>query len=125
MQVTLIMLLRRYFAWMIDAAFVLALGLIFSLVFGQRPFGSNDIINIAWVIYGTLLDASSWQGTIGKRILRMKVMTENGNKISLFRSAIRNSFRIFPVFMFFSALWLLFSSGRQCLHDKFAGTIVE
>jgi uncharacterized RDD family membrane protein YckC len=124
-QETLNIFLRRYFAWMIDAAFILALGLIISLSVKREWIQASDLLSIIWAVYGTLLEASSWQGTIGKRLMRLKVMTNNGHRISIYRSLVRNSFRILPELLMFSILWVFFTTGRQAMHDKFTGTFVE
>ncbi len=119
------MLARRYFAWIIDAILIIVLWLLVYSNFKMKFFNSNEFIGVLWALYGTLSDASARQGTMGKRMMGIRVMTKYGDRISLYRSAIRNSFRVIPELMFLGALWLFFSSGRQGLHDKFAETFVE
>jgi uncharacterized RDD family membrane protein YckC len=119
------MLIRRYFAWMIDALLIILLWGLLHSIFKTSFFNSNVFLGALWAIYGALSDASSRQGTIGKRYMGLIVMTEYGDRISLYRALIRNSFRVIPELMFIGVFWLLFSSGKQGLHDKFAATYVE
>ncbi|HZD95749.1 MAG TPA: RDD family protein, partial [Candidatus Sulfotelmatobacter sp.] len=44
------------------------------------------LVFVAYWLYEALLTSSSWQGTIGKRVLRLKVTDEAGNRISFGRS---------------------------------------
>jgi uncharacterized RDD family membrane protein YckC len=44
------------------------------------------LVFVGYWLYEALLTASSWQGTVGKRLLRLKVVDEAGNRISFARS---------------------------------------
>lgn len=73
--------------------------------------------------YYIFMHSSSWQGTIGKRVLGIKVVDEYGERISTGKSTIR-----FLVYTFLSPiLYIGFimvaaTQNKQGLHDKIAKT---
>lgn len=76
-------------------------------------------------LYEALLTSSSWQGTIGKRVLRLKVVDEAGNRISFGRSTGRFFAKILSS-MFFCIGFIMigFTERKTGLHDMLAGTKV-
>lgn len=83
------------------------------------------LIPLARFIYGSITEASVKQGTIGKRLLNIKVTDLNGGKISLANSLGRNSAKIFSVATFFIGyLYSFLNKKQQCLHDLIANTLV-
>jgi uncharacterized RDD family membrane protein YckC len=76
-------------------------------------------------LYEALLTSSSWQGTIGKRVLRLKVVDETGNRISFGRSTGRFFAKILSS-MFFCIGFIMigFTERKTGLHDMLAGTKV-
>ena len=79
-------------------------------------------VNIALLIINVIyLPSSTWQGSIGQKILGIKVIDINGNTISFWRSCYRYAifaFCIWGIFMYF------LNNKRQCLHDWLSDTIV-
>lgn len=76
-------------------------------------------------LYSALMESSSWQATLGKMAIGIKVTDLNGDRIGFGRA----TGRYFAKFL--SSLTLLigfamagFTRRRQCLHDKIAGTLV-
>jgi uncharacterized RDD family membrane protein YckC len=76
-------------------------------------------------LYEALLTSSSWQGTIGKRVLRLKVVDEAGNRISFGRTTGRFFAKILSS-MFFCIGFIMigFTERKTGLHDMLAGTKV-
>jgi len=93
---------------------------------------------IAWA-YFAFQESSSAEATIGKRMLGIRVTTEDGNRLSLAGA----SFRAWPMYLpnagflllpgvgwliglgaLVSCLVVAFSSRKQGLHDKMAGAIL-
>ena len=76
-------------------------------------------------LYEALLTSSSWQGTIGKRVLRLKVVDEAGNRISFGRATGRFFGKILSS-MFFCIGFIMigFTERKTGLHDMLAGTRV-
>ena len=76
-------------------------------------------------LYEALLTSSSWQGTIGKRVLRLKVVDEAGNRISFGRATGRFFAKILSS-MFFCIGFIMigFTDRKRGLHDMLANTLV-
>jgi len=76
-------------------------------------------------LYEALLTSSSWQGTIGKRVLRLKVVDEAGNRIGFGRATGRFFAKILSS-MFFCIGFIIigFTERKTGLHDMLAGTKV-
>ena len=80
---------------------------------------------VVWWIYFAVLHSSKWQATVGKKAVGLKVVDENGNRISFGRA----TGRYFAEFI--SALILAigymmvgWTKKKQGLHDMIAGTYV-
>jgi uncharacterized RDD family membrane protein YckC len=83
------------------------------------------LIPLAKFIYGSLTEASEKQGTIGKRLLNIKVTDMEGGRISLTNSFGRNAAKVFSVITFFIGyLYSFLNRKQQCLHDLIANTLV-
>jgi uncharacterized RDD family membrane protein YckC len=76
-------------------------------------------------LYEAFLTSSSWQGTIGKRVLHLKVVDEGGNRISFGRATGRFFAKILS-HMFFAIgfIMIAFTERKRGLHDLLAGTVV-
>jgi uncharacterized RDD family membrane protein YckC len=76
-------------------------------------------------LYEALLTSSSWQATIGKRVLRLKVVDEAGNRISFGRATGRFFAKILSsMFFFIGFIMIGFTERKRGLHDMLAGTVV-
>ncbi|WP_432709489.1 RDD family protein [Pedobacter sp.] len=82
-------------------------------------------IILAKFVYGTLAEASKSQGTIGKRLLNIKVTDLMGNRISPGKSFLRNIAKVLSVIpFFFGYLYSFLNKKQQCWHDIAANTLV-
>lgn len=76
-------------------------------------------------LYYTLLTASAWQGTIGKRAFGIYVTTTDGRRITLRRSLARyGAFLLACLPMYLGLLPAAFTRERRALQDYLAGTCV-
>jgi uncharacterized RDD family membrane protein YckC len=76
-------------------------------------------------LYEALLTSSSWQGTIGKRVLRLKVVDQAGNRIGFGRATGRFFAKILSsMFFCIGFLMIAFTEQKTGLHDMLAGTRV-
>ncbi|MFC6996006.1 RDD family protein [Rufibacter roseus] len=77
------------------------------------------------ILYSSIMESSSWQATLGKRALDMKVTDENGQRISFGRALGRTLSKYLSTFiLFIGYIMAAFSSRKQALHDKIASTLV-
>lgn len=76
-------------------------------------------------LYEALLTSSSWQGTIGKKILHLKVVDDAGNRIGFGRATGRFFAKILSS-MFFCIGFIMigFTERKRGLHDMLASTLV-
>lgn len=138
----------RVLSYFIDIIpIIILLSLILYLGFGMSPFGSGKIgsidegllINdaktnklivrylalIVWIVYSIFMDASSSQGTFGKKAVQLKVVNERGEKISQGQSILRNSMKLLsyiPLGLGF--FWPVFDKKKRTWHDMIAKTYV-
>ena len=88
-------------------------------------FGYIALAFVGQWLYEALLTSSSWQGTIGKRVLRLKVVDEAGNRIGFGRATGRFFAKILSS-MFFCIGFIMvgFTERKRGLHDMLASTVV-
>lgn len=118
----------RATAYIIDSfVFIFSVSLV---VFALHRQNIDDIISLIIVIlmyfyfWGYSL-TTSWQATLGKKLIGIIVTDESGKKLTLLKSFVRQFIFIvsMPIF-FLSILILLVNKRKQALHDLIAKTIV-
>ena len=88
--------------------------------------GASNVISIliGW-LYHSLLESSSWQGTVGKKVLGLTVTDLNGHRISFGRATGRYFGQILSAMIcFVGFIMVAFTERKQGLHDMMAGTLV-
>jgi len=129
---------KRFVALLIDGMIIHVIAKLFAfpLGFNFHPFG---IFSYDWwgfveysgwtgligVLYYIFLESSTKSATLGKQIMRLTVLDEEGNTLTLGKSIIRNVTKvlcgnIFVIGYFFA----FFTKDRQALHDLLGTTIV-
>jgi uncharacterized RDD family membrane protein YckC len=128
----------RFAAYLIDTVIMLLvfvpLGAVLAIILAAS--GNQDIellvaapirvgsILAGW-LYGSLLESSSWQGTIGKRVIGLRVTDLNGNRISFAKATGRHFGKILSsLICLVGFIMAAFTEKRQALHDQLAGTLV-
>jgi len=139
--------LRRLAASLIDAV-LLAIGLvvltivgsIFTVVgllsSGQDLTSDNGnvvgaqlalylIALVLFWLYFAGLESSAWQGTVGKRLMRLVVTDLYGRRIGFGRATGRYFGKILSALIVFVGYFMvIFTERRQALHDLMASTLV-
>jgi uncharacterized RDD family membrane protein YckC len=112
-----------FFALFIPLLFVGALGGFYSS--WGWIFLFPLAIGVLMVLYFLYAEVA-WGGTLGKRIMGLRVQTVNGGKINYSQSFIRNISKIFWVFLLLDWLIGIATPGdrRQKYSDRMAGTVV-
>ena len=75
-----------------------------------------------WMMYFATCNSSPWQATLGKRFLGLKVVDENGGRITQQRAIGR--YAGFALTVGLGALAVLFTKRKQAVHDMLAHTLV-
>ena len=79
---------------------------------------------ISWLYYA-IMESSSWQGTLGKKVCGLAVTDEAGQRISFGRATGRYLASILSgVILGIGYLMVAFTERKQGLHDMMAGTLV-
>lgn len=125
----------RFLGWVIDLACVLALTALLGTFLTLFGFALPDLAAGAFLAgnfiiltgYAMTLEWF-WRGqTVGKRILRLRVVDERGLKLTFSQIALRNLMRVvdvLPMLYFIGGPACFFSTRRQRLGDLAANTVV-
>ena len=118
----------RVGAFFID---MVALGIVSTVLESVLAFVTNStalssfvglIVGIAYYVY---MDSSERQGTIGKIVLKIKIVDMNGQRITTKQAVLRYIGRIVSGLVFgIGYLWPLFDKKHQAWHDMIAKTLV-
>lgn len=77
------------------------------------------------IFYEVCFVASSWMGTPGMKLLGIKIIDYDGNRISFGRSIIRYLSQILSgLILCIGYIMIAFDARKQGLHDKIAKTLV-
>lgn len=81
---------------------------------------------ISWIIYGTFMESSRYQGTFGKVLMKIRVTDYDGRPIPFTTSLKRNSFKIISKLSFaIGFIWSFFDKQHRSWHDMVAKTLVK
>ena len=120
---SIIILIPTYIIWFAITIAVIFTGFFFIYGFWLIYF---FLFGILEVLYFTILD-TAWGGTVGKRVLGLRVQMVNGGKVDFGKAFIRNISKIYPLFVFLDWLVAVVTPGadrRQKYTDRIAGTTV-
>jgi uncharacterized RDD family membrane protein YckC len=128
-------LFTRFLAWSVDAAVISAANTFIVLGVQFIAFISPDLANALFAVLYAVLSVGygivtewKWRGqSVGKRLLRLRVMDASGLKLQLSQIVIRNLLRpvdLLPVAYFLGGLVAFGSRRNQRLGDLAASTIV-
>jgi uncharacterized RDD family membrane protein YckC len=124
---------RRFLAFLIDRIFIwlvvyVALGYArgIDMYSVSSLFGSQTIfVELLIMAYFVVCETSSWQGTIGKHLLGMRVVTEQYHTLTASKAMWRYTWKYLSAFvLMLGFIWIIFDSKKQGWHDKLAGTYV-
>ena len=139
----------RFVAYLIDVVIIwivclpvfLALGAVFGLSMASMARNPDEMaaggsvlgvflliqviaIGGVWLYYA-FTESSGWQGTIGKKVLGLRVTDLNGNRVSFGRASGRFFAKIVSGFtLLIGYIMAGFTEKKQALHDMIAGCLV-
>jgi uncharacterized RDD family membrane protein YckC len=83
------------------------------------------LIPLTKFVYSVFADASKTQGTIGKKLMDIKVTDNHAAKISIGVSLLRNVAKILSgLSLSFGYIYSFIDKKRRCFHDIIAETLV-
>jgi len=134
---------KRLLATIIDmVAIITIFALIFSLelsvlsgIYTNFYFGSPEyfvlITNLMIytgisiiIIYFAAFESSNWQGGIGKKILRLKIVNEKGDRLTLEKALIRAILKFISIFLYFTYISIIFTKSKTTFYDQMLGLSV-
>jgi uncharacterized RDD family membrane protein YckC len=127
--------LTRFLAWIIDIACIIAAAkIVLSLTIALIPVSLDLALALSILLpfviqvgYGMALEWY-WRGqTVGKRLLRLRVMDAQGLKLQFSQVAVRNLLRVvdsLPLFYLVGGVAALLNRHAQRLGDLAANTVV-
>lgn len=111
-------------AWKRIIAFIFDMFLILPITNYLMRFGSW-IPAVLTAIYFIGCELSPWKGTVGKRMMSMKVLDDNHGKVDVFRLIIRYVTKIISLTLLGIGYWpLLFGSKKRPIPDRLSHTMV-
>lgn len=117
-----------YFFITLFYAIVMAIAIVFveekekRIIIVTVGFG---LISLTKFIYDIIADCSKMQGTIGKKLMDIKVTDDYGVRLTFASSLVRNLSKIISnATLGFGYIYCFFNKKNQCLHDVIAGTLV-
>jgi uncharacterized RDD family membrane protein YckC len=125
----------RFLAWAVDLASIAVISSVIGSVLGILGILGRDLAMAASILayfmvsigYGIILEWY-WRGqTLGKRLLGLRVMDEQGLRLQFSQIVIRNLLRFvdsLPLFYFVGGLACLLNRRAQRLGDVAASTVV-
>jgi uncharacterized RDD family membrane protein YckC len=97
---------------------------VFALIFSLFAIFLPLIVGLGW-LYEALTTSGSWQATLGKHIVGLKVTDLAGNRISFGRATGRHFAKILSnMCLYIGFIMVAFTERKQGLHDMIAGTLV-
>jgi len=130
----------RLLAYLIDYVIVIMLLALFGLAYGilarfvpdlpdllsgDDDLGLRVFLFLMIILYNAICEATRMQGSIGKKILKLKVVTTRGERVSLRTSLARNFGKILSSLLCGAGFLKIFADKRrQGWHDELAKTYV-
>ncbi|HUQ50977.1 MAG TPA: RDD family protein [Gammaproteobacteria bacterium] len=123
---------RRFAAYSIDYFVVLVAGIVLGALVLRAGIVADGTqgrftlwLALGYFLYCALLESSSWQATVGKRAMGIRVTNRRGERIAFARAAVRFVAKLLSVLtLFLGYLLAALTPRRQALHDLIAGTLV-
>jgi len=110
---------RRYMARIIDSVLLALLNISLAAVMGLAEFQRIGVIVALplWIAYEGILESCPMQGTVGKRLMGLRVYNAEGGRLAFVQALGRNSLKDGPFFLFNALPFRLFlSTGWLVIH---------
>lgn len=96
-----------------------------SAAYSGPDFFANTVRWAAGLVYGALMISSTWQATLGKKALGLKVTDVDGKRLAPGKAFLREGSKLVSAAILgIGYIMAGFDAKKQGLHDKIAGTLV-
>jgi uncharacterized RDD family membrane protein YckC len=111
-------------AYIIDGIIIFPINT-YVLSFMSENSPGRLLVYLIWWGYTAWLTSSSLQGTLGKKVLGLKVVGLDGGRVSFARASVRFFASILSgLILGIGYVMAAFNPKKQALHDQIAGTFV-
>jgi uncharacterized RDD family membrane protein YckC len=87
--------------------------------------GMNVVSLLVMWLYHAICESSSWQGSVGKKLLGIRVTDMYGQRISFGKATGRHFGKLLSgMILGIGFIMIAFTGQKQGLHDQLAGTLV-
>jgi uncharacterized RDD family membrane protein YckC len=124
--------LKRAAAFIIDYLLVLVTAVVFAILIGlffrtDVAFSENALTYFIILVFGCYYTymLGKYGYTIGKKLLKLKVVKNDGSKLTYVNALIRFLGTLLSSLILVGYIIMFFNAKRKNLHDYIAGTIVE
>ena len=117
--------LQRFGAAFIDSLILAVPNLVIQYIFGDTILVSVATIGL-YIAYGAYLEGSKDQATIGKKLLSIKVVSDNGQYLDMATAAKRNAIKYLSWVLFILTLPYIFfiNERRRTPYDEYLNLMV-
>jgi len=100
-------------------------GKIFNIFINHDALQVIISVALIWLLYNGIFESSKYQATIGKMILRIKVVDIQGRRLHFLKALLREIFTIFSILPLGFGVWAIEgNSVKQGWHDKLSDCYV-
>lgn len=116
----------RVMAAFIDFVVIFILMSFIIFLIGVESQAIVSVVSIiVWWVYFASMHSSSWQASVGKKVVNIKVADESGNRISFGRATGRHfATYISGLILGIGYMMAGWTKRKRSLHDMIAGTLV-
>lgn len=114
---------RRLVAYLIDFAILSLMVATSSVLIGLNKNFNYYILLCTYMVYASGMD-SYYGATLGKMIMKLRILNSNGGKISLLSAFYRNLIKIIFTTTGFEILLFPFTKGFSGIHNRAVKTSV-
>jgi len=125
---------RRMIAFVLDYFTTLVIATIPAVII--FPMKNDEVTDaglafqfILFILLCAFMESTKWQGSFGKRIMKIQITTTEGYSISFPRALLRNLLRIVVGYSYIFIIPLIiqivrFQKTKKLFHDELSGTVI-
>jgi len=124
-------MIKRAGAIILDQLLIIYVPLILLIALGISDSALDFIIVGIYFVVMPIMESSKWQGTLGKRILKLQITDREGERITFLRAFWRNIVRSLVLYGYIVSFGVLlviqyfrFNQTRKLFHDELSGTVI-
>lgn len=128
---------KRCAALVLDYVIMFTVGFVIAMVFtaitGSEQAEDEVVLAmlITFYILCPLMESSSWQATIGKKIMKLQITGADGGRITFWRAFFRTVLRSMVFYLYFISIgvaliaqYFRFQKTKKLFHDEISSTVI-